>query len=98
RCYRDWSSDVCSSDLALGQLDQAQRLLLAGRHGVGEEAAGLALSPADERRDCAQRVAPCLEVADRAQALEMARSVEGHAPLVAEIGRASCRGRVWVGV
>src|SRR5207245_3459014 len=28
RCYRDWSSDVCSSDLSLGQVFPVQEVLL----------------------------------------------------------------------
>src|SRR5690606_41066924 len=77
RFSRDWSSDVCSSDLVAG--------------GVRAEPVGLRL--------------------DRARAVAGARLVEGHArdgeaceDVIAvdadagEIGRASCRERVWVSV
>src|SRR5207245_8702583 len=34
RCYRDWSSDVCSSDLGEAQLAGAERVEAVGSSGV----------------------------------------------------------------
>src|SRR5207245_8685252 len=50
RCYRDWSSDVCSSDLALltdGRFSGATRGLMAG-HVAPEAAVGGAIAAVEE--------------------------------------------------
>src|SRR5690606_39300247 len=85
RFSRDWSSDVCSSDL-MGAGDPAPGLHFApgeaseaGRHRVLVEAVDDTLR---ERLAAAEG-----EVATAAALVEESR---------AEIGRASCRERVWM--
>src|SRR5207245_4229159 len=83
RCYRDWSSDVCSSDLFMGSAHAANYQALDGRVRV-------------------TRV--CARSADRAAKLAGTLGAEPSTDLEAtiadpgEIGRASCRERVWVAV
>src|SRR5688572_31518694 len=86
-CY--WSSDVCSSDLDVLELDR----LVGGAEGV----AGDDLLDADGRRDVARvDLLDVLAVVrvhhqDAADALGLARVRVEHAR---EIGRSSCRERV----
>src|SRR3546814_4731260 len=75
----DWSSDVCSSDLVGGDRDRLGRFQHAVEVGIGH------LAVAD--RHDARRVAALHVVAGN-------RRVD-RADLAAEIGRASCRKRVW---
>src|SRR5207245_3515455 len=84
RCYRDWSSDVCSSDLVpLQGADGAgveRRLVREPAEGGDELRPQLRLAGGDLLRR--------LQLLDRGLA-----GVE-----VLQIGRASCRERVWSSV
>src|SRR3712207_8959784 len=83
RYWRDWSSDVCSSDLRVPELRRAV-LLRHGPRGGAPEHAG--------PHEPAGRSAPGLRHDVRAVA-------GGDRPLRRpEIGRASCWGRVWISV
>src|SRR5207245_6370906 len=84
RCYRDWSSDVCSSDLerlALteGQIEWAHAEALAFASLLAEGTA-IRLTGQDTERGT---------FSQRHLVLHDARDGRRH-----EIGRASCRGRV----
>src|SRR5207245_8410749 len=87
RCYRDWSSDVCSSDLAklyvpLERLDLVEKF----------RASGEGAKPALDRLGGITwaRTKSRVKRALRDMAEELLR-------LYAEIGRASCRGGVGLG-
>src|SRR2546422_5644909 len=100
RCSRDWSSDVCSSDLHVkGELDRSpfrehklpfQRFLAAGPGG------GIALATMARRSGVG--MADLAREADGAMPLEMYLPVPEHRRTwtgdANEIGRASCRERV----
>src|SRR5207245_6569127 len=87
RCYRDWSSDVCSSDL--GELLPRTRSLGARACELrGWRADGLAVS----RDAVVGKVGQGFEIA--AQAYQVTRAVLPGMALGSEIGRASCRGEV----
>src|SRR5207247_7167684 len=80
RSTRDWSSDVCSSDLGdLGHLHRGD-----ARHRGRPAAGGLLLEGRDP-------LAGVLEPARERGAVGDGRAGRG-----AQIGRASCRERVWV--
>src|SRR5207245_6803364 len=88
RCYRDWSSDVCSSDLRRSRLRRARSADQAGE--VGSLMATITTSPTQQR-------AIEMNVLARKQ-----RSLWGDAfwrlrrnkaAMVGQIGRASCRER-----
>src|SRR5207248_8783432 len=96
RSYGDWSSDVCSSDLAvnevadetLGPDDLMPRLRIDGDltfHGItGGVAAGIAsLAPFGAGNPRPVFAARGVEIIDGPRKLK-------------EIGRASCRGRGWI--
>src|SRR5207245_8024088 len=92
RCYRDWSSDVCSSDLCpsprpgasvVGQDPLPGLHVEAGRAAV-EQRNGLHARLVTEREE--ERLGAQVKE-DVADLVVMA----GHV----EIGRASCRERVW---
>src|SRR5687768_17958057 len=84
RCSRDWSSDVCSSDLGVGvevELPPAERLALGvGQdRGVAGGARELAFDETEDDRGAEpRRGAGAVDLADEDL----------------EIGRASCRERV----
>src|SRR5207245_8627702 len=81
RCYRDWSSDVCSSDLCLGMEIGPVHVLAGGPPCQGNSD----LNNHTRRRD------------DRNELyLTMARAAEILSPeiVLVEIGRASCREQV----
>src|SRR5204862_2258326 len=94
RSLRDWSSDVCSSDLfaAVAILSYSAKAASAF-YGPFRDAAGSAPSKGD-------RKGYQMDPANRKEALREARlDVEEGADAVMEIGRASCRerGEGWVG-
>src|SRR5207245_5789141 len=84
RCYRDWSSDVCSSDLGCNSV-VATKLALALCDVVLSEAGFGADLGAEKFFDIKCRAAGL-----NPEAAIVVASVQ--------IGRASCRERVWVGV
>src|SRR5207245_7963040 len=90
RCYRDWSSDVCSSDLFL-QLRlvhfETDRIVDLGSEGVGRL---LQRQPRGRRRE---EVAAMERRADRAQEVLLGCQLAdlGLRFRSEEIGRASCR-------
>src|SRR5690606_41094484 len=90
RFSRDWSSDVCSSDLALeGVADHLRGVLEVG---LAAEAEHLAAAGGEL---VAQVLGDVRGRLDRVDAVED-RLDRGQAGGV-EIGRASCRERVWSG-
>src|SRR5207245_7021136 len=93
RCYRDWSSDVCSSDLgASRQPGKLGHTLLRNVRSGGFDGRVLAVNPAlgvprlEEPCDLALISVPAPAVPEAVA--DAAR---------AEIGRASCRARGWSG-
>src|SRR5207245_7146623 len=94
-CYRDWSSDVCSSDLrlrALGAAHEELGLLRPRPAGAGDDNA-----PQESPGPCgrARRRARCSGAAGLGSARLMAEAdliIVGAG--AKEIGRASCRGRI----
>src|SRR5439155_7289204 len=84
RWPRDWSSDVCSSDLSVGQLAVILCVPGPARTEVIEQTIG------------AVRVPELLE--GREKELLSAGEVRVAGSDVIEIGRASCRERVWMWV
>src|SRR5206468_10122835 len=96
RSDRDWSSDVCSSDLVLGEVVCADAFAaLAGAHlaaPVGGDCGLLLFLGALEEAGLQdpQRLRTVLEL----RALVLA----GHHEAGGKIGRASCRERVWMPV
>src|SRR5207245_6632673 len=93
RCYRDWSSDVCSSDLAVPLPLAAQgypSTFVAVRSRWPFEFAALRAGSTWNYQDAfllqptaGDPLAALLDIADR---------------VTDEIGRASCRARVWTWV
>src|SRR5207245_7795368 len=91
RCYRDWSSDVCSSDLLLRVLEKflyrrAERIIMIWPR-TEEYVARLGISP--------KKVVWIPHLADpsRYEGLKTYDGTIGERFTV-KIGRASCRGRV----
>src|SRR5690606_24521252 len=85
RFSRDWSSDVCSSDLLLVACAQEAPPVAAPAAPTGE-------APADDAGTVAPPAAPAPDPdLDRARAAAMAFSGQLRGRLQAEIGRASCR-------
>src|SRR5699024_12110330 len=87
---RDWSSDVCSSDLFVGLLGRLVRQAVDELHRLVEQ-----LDPPDRELDA--------ELVVGGDVLIPLDKVLGHVPGAAtvgredlEIGRASCRERGWV--
>src|SRR5690606_40948183 len=94
RFSRDWSSDVCSSDLAGGGLVVAD----VGHVAVAELAAA-APTPAADRAVVEQRAGVAVAAVDLdRRAAELDHAKAGREVVEAEIGRASCRERAWVSV
>src|SRR5690606_39942363 len=83
RFSRDWSSDMCSSDLVVtAELDpETERLLHRTIDGVRSDMDGLRFNTA---------IAKLIELTNRATAV----TGSGTPRALAEIGRASCRERV----
>src|SRR3546814_8582777 len=81
----DWSSDVCSSDLERQQRTQ-RRLIVGVGQRPGEEGDDACNDEREQQRDRA--AAPHLTLAHYGKARNVARETE-------ELGRASCRERVW---
>src|SRR5690606_40228459 len=93
RFSRDWSSDVCSSDLALGQeAEGAARLeeLANAPDAGGIEERGIYLAQSGNAWLLADM--PDAAVVTLTNALKL-RPEDGE--LYKEIGRAACRDRVW---
>src|SRR5207245_7889658 len=90
RCYRDWSSDVCSSDLgAEGVLQQLDHLGALGRAYLDDALDHLLVEELGELRALAGHAADDLR---RVARVEL--RIAGIDSLRRkEIGRASCRGR-----
>src|SRR5687768_4667454 len=84
-CSRDWSSDVCSSDLPAN-----------ARHHIVDERVVAARRAVAEHRDRLARQHQARELVDR-QVRPLARAVDGEEAQrdEAKIGRASCRERGW---
>src|SRR3546814_2458346 len=80
----DWSSDVCSSDLRKFELATIMRL--EAHQAVGEGVNAL-VDQALERGEAARRLRHLSRAFDQ--------EVVVHPPVRTEIGRASCRERVW---
>src|SRR5690606_40633347 len=91
RFSRDWSSDVCSSDLALGALGTISSVDLRHHHpDLLEQTAGCRDA---EQLNRANLVALDREIG-RALALAAGRGAIAVNVMKAESGRASCRGSV----
>src|SRR5207245_8183764 len=88
RCYRDWSSDVCSSDLEFGYDEQIGGVAAAGAlHMIHMNRATL---------DGGQRILAVAEFVDRIGMQVNCEIVPVRGPqgcVDDEIGRASCRER-----
>src|SRR3546814_9158832 len=90
----DWSSDVCSSDLAGGGLGRAHALLLASRGAkIVVNDLGGATDGTGESISAAQKVVEDIE-AIGGEAVANGASVTDYRAVEAKIGRASCRERV----
>src|SRR3989442_8960315 len=89
RCGRDWSSDVCSSDLAV-----STSLLIRQSYGRPTKITS-SLAPADRIAcfDLGARGQGC-DLLDDPQVLALCASFLFGLALVLKIGRASCRERV----
>src|SRR5207245_5296260 len=96
RCYRDWSSDVCSSDLGLKieksnlqrwQASDLPRAWIASHQGNDQEADRLALLDTLQNSEFGP-----LDSSDALQVLDDQR-IRYH-----KIGRASCREREYMSV
>src|SRR5207245_5220794 len=85
RCYRDWSSDVCSSDLVVEREAEARRVLLRD--------AGYIIEDKLWRAYGTLRYARSLTFDEAMNYLSGVRLAVG---LKLKIGRASCRERVWM--
>src|SRR5205814_7852361 len=94
RCLSDWSSDVCSSDLA-DIVEQRRKRRVGGRHFAVVRAAGVL--GVEGRRRPIRRVR-VEDVDPEEPRLLVARYswLVARGWLLVEIGRASCRERVWV--
>src|SRR5207245_3402342 len=95
RCYRDWSSDVCSSDLAMAHPSTPARTIAARLFRAAVlSVASLLLST------CARDVTAPPAPTELAFLQQPENLLAGHqfsqTVKVREIGRASCRERVWV--
>src|SRR5699024_12036897 len=94
RSKRDWSSDVCSSDLTIHEIEPSAK---PARAATPEATAEVASAATSETTDEAEPVvAPTpQEQAERAGDSAPAATVETAAETTGpEIGRASCRERV----
>src|SRR2546429_713248 len=90
RCSRDWSSDVCSSDLAGAPASKSTR-----RCGRGK----VSLRPADETKRGPPYPMKVIEISCLEVWREISNFLDGEADpemraRMEEIGRASCRERV----
>src|SRR5206468_7816164 len=97
RSDRDWSSDVCSSDLLLAPLLRDERVtevMVNGLRGVWVEREGQLEQTAIRFVDPEE----IMVIIERLVA-PLGRRIDLASPLVDEIGRASCRerGGVWDG-
>src|SRR5690606_39636403 len=94
RFSRDWSSDVCSPDLATAGPRYAARPAVAAARGVGGAGRGAAAGGNAVRRSAPTR--PGGDCAHLARLPVARRDVlpVAHAAGVGEIGRAWCRGTV----
>src|SRR2546429_8156395 len=98
RCSRDWSSDVCSSDL----LEEIQTSVGFNSHNLLTGTVWLRdlqyLQPQRQRQffeNVLQRLANLPRVQSAAGATDLPYNFPGYVPFtVEEIGRASCRERV----
>src|SRR5207245_8263395 len=85
RCYRDWSSDVCSSDLPI-RLQFAVLAVAACLVPLISGAADASKSPLD--------TPPGVAISNTAAtSLTLSWQVPAGAPTTVQIGRASCRER-----
>src|SRR3546814_11037506 len=100
----DWSSDVCSSDLseAQAEIDWLIRLIGAMRTArtelnvpPGAKLGVVVHGASDETRRRIDRQGAALARLGRVESLSFGDSVSGGAAQIVEIGRASCRARVW---
>src|SRR5207245_6442634 len=86
RCYRDWSSDVCSSDLFVARLMILTDLRCSsGRNGVTSKSLTSAPILTGWRLASNDRIGPT--------PLTPSRHAVQNASLPTQIGRASCRER-----
>src|SRR5690606_40508388 len=92
RFSRDWSSDVCSSDLL-----RRGRLLLADDMGLGKTTQAIAACHALFRAGRVQRGVLVVPASLKGQWLREWQATTNVPAAVVEIGRASCRvrGEVW---
>src|SRR5207245_6743774 len=89
RCYRDWSSDVCSSDLVANAPSWEDNAALAFF-----ETSGRNLLAAEVAAGVGHHVALSVVGTDRLLASGYFRAKMAQENLIKEIGRASCRERV----
>src|SRR3546814_3750992 len=82
----DWSSDVCSSDLVVDQLDHLR--------GFGVRDTNDGARQAAEERCCGVRALGGEAADDLRQNGKLSQGVPFKRPLGAQIGRAACRDRV----
>src|SRR3546814_2427346 len=82
----DWSSDVCSSDLAVVEVHRQRDQRLVSLAGLADEVLDLTLVQQELSGTTWRMVVP--------RALRVLRNVQRAQPHFAEIGRASCRERV----
>src|SRR5690606_39959427 len=89
RFSRDWSSDVCSSDLELTDPDDRTN----GGNAERDEVAGVVAEVPDEREHELHR--SWAEEQVRPQAAHQETDHDAHGACN-QIGRASCRARAWI--
>src|SRR5690606_40369328 len=85
RFSRDWSSDVCSSDLAADARTDSDFFLIARTDAIAVEGVDAAI----------ERAIRCVEAGADGIFAEAAYDLPTYKRFVEEIGRASCRERVW---
>src|SRR5207249_5667253 len=98
RSKRDWSSDVCSSDLLAQPVEQAVQdlegpsssLILRLRHAVEAELGDEAMVGQELRHLLGQK--------GPVGAHDVAKRLPSRPDALRKIGRASCRERVWISV
>src|SRR5207247_8506394 len=91
---RDWSSDVCSSDLAWGEVLAG---LLPGQH-VRDMGSGKSFGPPQDQVQGSVKVTGSgglshIYFADRPTRMTQRELMSRHPDFMSEIGRASCRER-----